>query len=204
MLKTEKKLIMWIEKHMFFLMALFAAAVGLYLRKAVIWWASPDASFYFDGHADNIQSAFYYLLVHLLQYLPMLPLHGMKFTALLMFAVLFVRSGGEHALEDCMEYVAWTTMTCAMLLPCMHERYNYTAEILLPVCAVLDRRLRFPAAALVLLSVLCYGQSYLGWSPVSHYALACGNLLLYFYLLWRCFYRLYGFYKKKETGMEAC
>lgn len=130
---------------------------------------------------------------------------AIAFTALLMFAVLFVQSGRKHVLGDYLEYAVWTTMTCAMLLPCMHERYNYTAEILLPVCAVFDKKLRLPAVALVLISVLCYGQSYLGWSPVSHYALASGNLLLYFYLTWRCFYRLYdGYRNRKEAGMETC
>ena len=115
----------------------------------------------------------------------------LAFMALLMFAVLFVQSGRRHVMKDYLEYVAWTTMTCAMLLPCMHERYNYIAEIVLPVCAVFEKKYRVPAAALVLLSALCYGGSYLGWSPVSHYALAAGNLLIYFYLTWKCFYGLY-------------
>ena len=115
----------------------------------------------------------------------------LAFTALLMFAVLFVQSGRRYTMKDYLEYVAWTTMTCAMLLPCMHERYNYIAEMVLPVCAIFEKKYRVPAAALVLLSALCYGGSYLGWSPVSHYALAAGNLLIYFYLTWKCFYGLY-------------
>lgn len=121
------------------------------------------------------------------------------FTALLMFAVLFVWSKRRYVLRDYLEYAAWTTMTCPMLLPCMHERYNYIAEIVLPICAIFDKRLRIPAVTLVALSMLCYGQSYLNWSPVSHYALATGNLLIYFYLTWKCFY---GLYEGKETGKE--
>lgn len=126
---------------------------------------------------------------------------ALALTALLMFAILFVQSGRGHVMKDYLEYVAWTTMTCAMLLPCMHERYNYIAELVLPVCAVFDRRLRIPAAALVLMSVLCYGGSYLGWIPVSHYALAAVNLVIYFYLTWKCFYGLYdGGCAGKEVG----
>lgn len=124
----------------------------------------------------------------------------LAFTALLMFAVLFVQSARKHSLQDCLEYVAWTTMTCAMLLPCMHERYNFTAEIVLPICAIFNRRLRLPALALILIAMQCYGQSYLGWNRISPYALAAGNLLLYFYLTWKCFYGLYDGYR---AGKEA-
>lgn len=114
------------------------------------------------------------------------------FIALLMFAVLYVQSGRIHTLHSYMEYVMWTTMTCAMLLPCMHERYNYIAEIMLPVCAIFNRKLRLPVTILLLISMQCYGQSYLEWGYVSHYILAAGNLLIYFYLTWRCFYGLYN------------
>ncbi len=125
------------------------------------------------------------------------------FLALLMFAVLFVQSGKKHSLEAYLEYIVWTTMTCAMLLPCMHERYNYIAEILLPVCAILNRRFWLPAVGLVLISLQCNGGSYLGWNHVSHYALAAGNLVIYFYLTWNCFFGLYkGYQTRKET--ESC
>ena len=123
------------------------------------------------------------------------------FTALLLFAVLFMQSQTKHTLRDVMEYAVWTTMTCAMLLPCMHERYNYMAELLLPVCALFHRKLRIPALVLVLLSMQCNGQSYLGWEFVSHYGLAAGNLIIYFYLTWRCFQRLY---QAERREAESC
>ena len=125
------------------------------------------------------------------------------FVVLLMFAVLFVQSSRKHDLQDCLEYVAWTTMTAAMLLPCMHERYNFIAEIVLPVCAVFNKKLRIPALALIVIATQCYGQSYLGWSRVSPYALAAGNLVLYFYLTWQCFYGLYNGCKA-EKGAQVC
>lgn len=99
MLKIERKLLLWIEKHMFLLMALLAAVLGLYLRRAVIWWGSPDVLSYFDGHENNIQSSFYFLLVQLVQYLPMLPLHGVKWLAGMtdyVVAVLCVIAVGGH------------------------------------------------------------------------------------------------------------
>ena len=125
------------------------------------------------------------------------------FMILLVFAVLFVQAGRKHNMQDYMEYIAWTTMTCAMFLPCMHERYNYIAEILLPLCAIHNRKLRVPAVILVILSMQCNGQSYLGWEFISHYGLAAGNLAVYFYLTW---YILSGVYKEytQRLGVKAC
>ena len=40
MLKIERKLLLWVEKHMFLLMALLAAGIALYLRRSAIWWAN--------------------------------------------------------------------------------------------------------------------------------------------------------------------
>lgn len=108
------------------------------------------------------------------------------FAALLMFAILFVKSGKKHTMQDALEYIAWTTMTCAMLLPCMHERYNYIAEIVLPLCAIRKPKYRLPAIALVLLSLQCNGQSYLGWSRSSDFALAAGNIMVYLWLTRNC------------------
>lgn len=127
---------------------------------------------------------------------------ALTFAVLLMFAVLFVHSDRKYTIKDYMEYIVWTTMTCAMFLPCMHERYNYIAEMVLPVCAVFHRKLRLPALALVLISLQCYGQGFLVWNRVSPYALAAGNLLLYFYLTWRCFYGLYD--RGEAVKEEIC
>ena len=99
MLKIERKVLLWVEKHMFLLLAVLAAVLGLYLRRGAIWWSSPDAGYYFDGHEGNIQSAFYHLLVRLLQYLPMLPLHAVKWITVLgdyAVAVLAVVAVGGH------------------------------------------------------------------------------------------------------------
>lgn len=81
MLKIEKKLLSWVEKHMFLLMALLVAVVSLYLKKIAVWWISPDVNYYFDNHANSIQSAFYNVLVLLVQHVPMLPLHSIKWIA---------------------------------------------------------------------------------------------------------------------------
>ena len=56
MLKIERKVLLWVEKHMFVLLAVLAAVMGLYLRRGAVWWSSPDDGYYFDGHEGNIQS----------------------------------------------------------------------------------------------------------------------------------------------------
>lgn len=113
------------------------------------------------------------------------------FAALLIFAILFVKSEKKHTIQDCLVYIVWTTMTCAMLLPCMHERYNYIAEIVLPLCAIEKPKYRLPAIILVLLSLQCNGQSYLAWPRCSDFALAAGNIAIYLWLTWDCFRELY-------------
>ena len=81
MLKAEKKLLLWAERHMLLLTVLMAAALGLYLRRAAVWWTAPDAGALFDRHENNIQSSFYHLVVYAAQYLPALPLHTVKWLA---------------------------------------------------------------------------------------------------------------------------
>jgi len=128
---------------------------------------------------------------------------ALTFTALLIFAVLFVKSGKQHTTADYLEYIAWTSMTCAMLLPCMHERYNYMAEMMLPVCAVFCPKMRLPALLMILISTQCIGQSFLSWNIISPYALAAGNLLVYFYLTLHCFRGLYSAHVSAGSGKEA-
>ncbi len=81
MLNIERKLLLWVEKNMLLLLVGLAAAMGLYLRKTAVWWGSPDVGYYFDSHGNNVQSAFYYLLVRMTQYVPALPLHSVKWLA---------------------------------------------------------------------------------------------------------------------------
>lgn len=125
------------------------------------------------------------------------------FITLLLFAVLFVKSGKKYRMQDYVQYAAWTAMTCTMLLPCMHERYNYMAEILLPVSAIFDRKLRIPVLILILISVQCIGQQFLGWTPLSYYVLAACNLFVYFYFSAHCLKELYAEYRKSEEMAEC-
>lgn len=91
MLKIEKRLLEWAEKYMYQLTVLLVCLIALYMRRGAIWWHSPDVGYYFDRHENYIQSSFYYVLVTLAQYLPMLPLHGMKWLySLADFAVIFL------------------------------------------------------------------------------------------------------------------
>lgn len=99
MLKIEKKLLLWVEKHMFLLMALLAVAIALFLKRMAIWWGTSDVGYYFDGHSNNIQSMVYHGLVRLVQYVPMLPLHSIKWLTIiadLVVAFLCLLAVGGH------------------------------------------------------------------------------------------------------------
>lgn len=78
MIKGEKKLIDFLEKHMVLLAVLFMSALALYLRRQNIWFYTDDYIYYFDMHDNNIQTPLYYLLVRGTEYSTMSPLHAIK------------------------------------------------------------------------------------------------------------------------------
>lgn len=81
MLKLERRLLEFAEKHMLLLSALFLSLLALYLRKTAVWWNYENIVSYFDLHENHTQTAAYYLLVRLVQFLPLLPVHSIKWLA---------------------------------------------------------------------------------------------------------------------------
>lgn len=78
MLKTEKKLIDFIEKHILVFQLLLITILALYIRRIPVWWNTEEVGAYFDLHENFTQSILYYLVVRAVQYLPMLPIHSIK------------------------------------------------------------------------------------------------------------------------------
>ncbi len=146
----------------------------------------------------------YYFYPNIWTYFQELPYYAfgivaisMMLVALLLYAVLVVQSGSKHTGTDYLEYFVWTAMTCVMFLPCMHERYNYLAELLFIAYAVVKPRMRVPAAVLALISVQCYIQYFLGGYTVSPYFLAAGNIAVYLFLTKESVRRLYDKVREK-------
>lgn len=81
MLKIEKKLIDFLEKHMLLLAVLLITVIALLMRRQNIWYYTSDYIYYFDMHNKNVQSVFYYLFVVLTGYFAEIPLHGVKWMA---------------------------------------------------------------------------------------------------------------------------
>lgn len=81
MLKWERKLIEFVEKHMCLLCALFLSILALYLRKVAVWWTYDSLSSYFDMHENYTGTAAYFLIVNMVQYLPVIPGHSIKWLA---------------------------------------------------------------------------------------------------------------------------
>lgn len=174
------------------------AGIQLSCIPAMIGGCRFDVFFKFFFMMTNQYPYVYYYYPNIWTYLQSAPYYVFgkvaifsAFAVLLLFAVLYVKCLKKITLQKMLLHVSWTTMTCAMLLPCMHERYNYIAEILLLACAVREKRYRIPALMLQLASIQCYGQSYLGWPWISHYALAGINIAIYLYLTRDCFLELY-------------
>lgn len=148
----------------------------------------PFVYYYYPNFWTYLKGASYYVFGKVAIFSAML--------VLLIFAILFIKSRRKHGMTDYLEYIAFTSMTCAMILPCMHERYNYMAETVLAVCAILRPRYRLPALLLILASTQCYGASYLDWPWISHDMLAACNIAVYFYTAWCC---LGGLYREART-----
>lgn len=83
MLKIERKLLEWIEKHMLVLVLLFISLLALYIRRIPIWWNPENIIIYFDFHENSVQSYLYYLLLQGMQYLPVLPIHSVKWLSVM-------------------------------------------------------------------------------------------------------------------------
>lgn len=205
-------LIYYFKEKKFSILNILWAAVGIQLTciPAIMGGCSFDVFIRFlrmmMGHYPYV----YYYYPNIWIYLKEAPYYIFgkvaifsTFAVLLIFAVLYVRSQKRPILQDMLVYITWTAMTCAMLLPCMHERYNYLSEILLMVCAIREKRYRLPALILQLASIQCCGQSYLGWPWVSHYALAACNIAVYLYLTRDCVVDLYKAGLPEKEGAYA-
>lgn len=204
-------LILYFQKKKFSILHLLwiPAAIQALCIPAIIGGCSFDIAYKLFDHMLGKYPFLYYYYPNVWTFFQEAPYYQFgkaaiifTFAALLLFAILFVKSGEKHTIQDYLEYIVWTTMTCAMLLPCMHERYNYIAEIVLPLCAVKKPKYRLPAILLILLSLQCNGQSYLGWARSSDLALAAGNIVIYLWLTWDVFRELYRRAEKREV--EAC
>lgn len=174
MLKIERKLLLWVEKHMFLLMALLAAGIALYLRRTAIWWASPDAGYYFDRHPNHIQSALYDLMVHWMQYLPLLPLHSMKWLCgFADFAVAFlcVAAAGGYGQREKLKPTFYFVV--CLLSPVVYLRGVCWAQpdsvgfgLLLGAYLLWTKGKKIPAVALASVGVAiypCFLAVVLGW-----------------------------------------
>ena len=193
-------LIMWFYKRSFSILHTLWIPVGIQLLciPAILGGCPFDVFLIFFKKMMGHYPFVYYYYPNFWVYLKDLPYYVFgkagifsAFVVLLVFAILFIKSKREHTPCDYLEYITFTTMTCAMILPCMHERYNYMAEIVLVVCSVFRPGYRLAAVLLVLSSLQCNGASYLGWPFVSHELLAVINIAVYLYLARHCLISLY-------------
>lgn len=205
-------LIHYFKLKKFSILHIFWALAGIQLTciPAIIGGCSFDVFFKYFSMMTGQYPYVYYYYPNIWTYLQSAPYFVFgkvaiisAFSVLLLFAIFYVKSPQKITLQNALVYVTWTTMTCAMLLPCMHERYNYIAEILLLICAIWEKRYRLPVLVLQLVSIQCYGQSYLDWPWISHYALAVFNIAIYLYLTKDCMVKLYSTSLPESEGTYA-
>lgn len=77
----EKKVFAYTDRMMPYLIAVLMTGMALYLRKVAVWWSFPEIVAGFDRHPRHIETESYYLILRMVQYLPLTPLHSMKWLA---------------------------------------------------------------------------------------------------------------------------
>lgn len=79
----------------------------------------------------------------------------------------------------------WTLLTCVMLLPAMHERYGYIAEVLLLVIALVDRKGAIVFIGILLIAVMAYANYLFGvsYNMLTMSLIAVGMYLYYTFFI---------------------
>ena len=121
MLKIEAKVKSWAEEHILILSLIFVSVLALYLRKIAVWWSYPNVGLAFDAHTHHVESSLYYVLVSWAQYIPLLPLHTIKwFTVLADFIIAMqcavISAGGISRKWNIKEVIIYTTMLFSPVL----------------------------------------------------------------------------------------
>lgn len=111
-------------------------------------------------------------------------------SALLLFVVLLIKKGILITHENALYILLWTAYTCVFLLPSMHERYGFFAELVAVIIALIN--IRF--AWLPLIMMLCTLPKYLYalylvenplWLQMTEAIINSALYLVFTILLWK-------------------
>lgn len=80
---------------------------------------------------------------------------------LLLIAVLILRREERFGPDNILPYFVWITMTALCFLPNMHDRYGYMMELGVILCAAINLRKWWQAAALQAVTMTLYAPVYL-------------------------------------------
>lgn len=111
-------------------------------------------------------------------------------SALLIFFLLLVKKDIRLTRNTTLPVLFWTAYTCVFLLPSMHERYGYFTELIAVLMAVLNIRLSWVPAVMILCTLpkYLYAVGFAGNSLELQMAEAVCNTILYMSctcILWR-------------------
>ncbi|MCM1568054.1 MAG: hypothetical protein NC081_01255 [Roseburia sp.] len=139
--RWEQWLLDLLERHMLLLAVLLASLLALYLRKIAVWWNYEGILGHFDLHANHTESSFYYLLLKIAEYIPILPLHSFKWLGGLSdfaLALLCARIAGGHSrLKAAILYLLCLFSPVVFLRGIVWAQPDSTALVLLLAACVL-------------------------------------------------------------------
>ncbi len=102
-----------------------------------------------------------------------------------------IRNTGSDSLPTAfwLRLTAWTGYACVMLLPAMHERYGFAAEILFVINAVLYRDMILETALLIGITVAAYTTFLFDFTSINLTVLSVINTALFAFVTWKVFSR---------------
>ena len=109
---------------------------------------------------------------------------------LLLFLIINLKSCRITKENDCLWLIGMTVWTCTMFLPCMHERYDYLALIVLWIYALNTENSNLKLVmAMQMIMAVCYTQ----WSYYIYFPILCVAYIWIYIMMIRC-------YRQKNNG----
>ena len=103
--------------------------------------------------------------------------------------IILLQRDAPYGFADYLRFAIWTSYTCTMFLPAMHDRYGFPTEILLVVYTLLFGGTFFESVSVIAVAILSYVPFLLDFTPVPLIYVAVFNLGLYCLISLK-FYRL--------------
>lgn len=128
------------------------------------------------------------------------------FVALLLALLFYMNRRHTLAGSGFLELCVWSVWCCVLLLPAMHERYAFAADVLSVLLALQNKKYIWASVFINLSSVIVYGAYLFGYQAIGLPTLAVLNIAAFAYFSYCIFYKYAAsapLAEVPETGSET-